>query len=105
MIDRLAVGCISCVLILGLTAKSAESPTALDDPAIEEVLVTSEAGVSREVILARVARLDRVPVLSGEDLAALKQRGVDAALLATGSKGGRFGGRLLYKLDHEVRVE
>ena len=81
MIDRLAVWCIPCLLILALTASSAGSPTALDDPAIEEVLVMSEAGVSREVILARVARLDRVPVLSGEDLAALKQRGVDDAVL------------------------
>jgi hypothetical protein len=84
-----------CLLLLGtgpaaLADRPSDPGPALDHPAIREVLSMVEAGVGSSVILARIEKMEKIPELTGEQIAALKKHGVgDRVLLALIERGGK----------------
>ncbi len=63
------------------TPARADEKSALDHPAIKEILVMVEAGVGDRVIFAKLKSMDSIPVLSGAEIAQLKEKGFGDALL------------------------
>lgn len=82
----------SILLAAGLTAPfaaTAIADTALENPAVREILAMTEAGVGEAVILARIAQIDSWPELTGEEIAALKKKKVgDRVLLRLVERAG-----------------
>lgn len=84
---------LSILLVAGLmapfTAAIAVADTALEHPAIREILAMTEAGVGEAVILARIDQIDSWPELTGEEIAALKKKNVgDRVLLRLVERAG-----------------
>lgn len=50
-------------------------------PAVAEILAMAEAGVGDAVIVARIERMEEVPALDGQSLAALKRQGISDVVL------------------------
>ncbi len=70
-------------LTLASAAASADQASILEHPVIGEIVSMIEADVGQEVIVARILQMEAVPTLTGEEIAALKRRGVtDVVLLA-----------------------
>ncbi|MCP4902763.1 MAG: hypothetical protein GY906_37860 [bacterium] len=73
---------MSIVLTLfGAGVAFAETPAALEHPAVQEVLVMVDAGLSERVIFERVSNIGEFPDLNADTLAALAKRGVTEAIL------------------------
>ena len=71
-------------------ARPALKENVLDSPAIREVLAMVAAGIADRVIIERIERMGSVPLLTGDQLAELKTRGVsDDILLVLIRLGGR----------------
>ena len=76
-------------LMAPLTAAIAIADTALEHPAVREILAMTEAGVGEAVILARIDQIDSWPELTGEEIAALKKKNVgDRVLLRLVERAG-----------------
>jgi len=66
--------CFTATAVAGATS-------ALDDAAVKEIVTLAEAGMSEQVILAKARQIGTFPVLSGDDLARLKDIGVSDHVL------------------------
>jgi len=75
------VALLAVTIALTLPAAAQESPSALDNPAIQEVLAMVEAGVSKDVMTARITKIGAFPELDGRELAELKRRGIPDSVL------------------------
>jgi hypothetical protein len=84
---------LAVALALASPTAAQEKSSALDHPAIKDVLAMVEAALSEGVMSARVEKIDAFPELDGRELAVLKRKGVpDAVLLMMLEKavpGGR----------------
>jgi len=67
-------------LCVAYVAEAGESP-GLEDAAIQQIITMAKAGLSEHVILAKAEQIGVFPVLSGDDLARLKEIGVTDAVL------------------------
>ncbi len=77
---RLMAFAIVCTLGASIFANN---EPALEQAAIKEVIAMVEGGVADYVIIARIEKMEQVPLLGGQELAVLKKKGVsDQVLLA-----------------------
>ncbi len=75
------VALLAVTIALTLPAAAQEKPSAFDNPAVQEVLAMVEAGVSENVMTARIEKIGAFPELDGRELAELKRRGVPDSVL------------------------
>jgi len=68
------------LFLLPIAAFSGDSSD-LEDSRVQEVLLMTEAGMSEQVILARVEQIGAFPILEAIELAELKKRGVSDRVL------------------------
>jgi len=76
----IALAMTFAVLCIAPVAAAGEA-SALDDPVVTEIVTLAEAGMSEQVILAKARQIGAFPVLSGSDLARLKDVGVSDQVL------------------------
>jgi len=77
-----AIALATILALLGLAGVAvAGEESALDDPAVAQVMAMAEAGMSDQVVLAKARQIGAFPVLSGSDLAKLKDLGVSDQVL------------------------
>jgi hypothetical protein len=69
-----------CALCIATVADASES-AGLQDAAVQQIITMARAGLSERVILAKAEQIAAFPVLSGDDLARLKEIGVTDQVL------------------------